>query len=318
MMISVAINAIASTITEITLLQHLALYPRSCTNSFTTGTGSGALIGASWALTIQIFAVPYLSIICCLVFPVGLIITFFCILPNPDHGIPTLDLLDAKTEESAHDSAVQIEYGQNVDIERNLNDEHTENIGAFKSLKRMLVDYYKYSIPALSIEIMWEIVRGGFIVAIWPAKGNIDFYGKFIWIFQFASALGKFSSNFFATTRYRKWLIVMLCVGIVFGAIHWDLMSSDWIPFLRETFWGHVLVLGGMTVPFGFGYGAVTSNGYYAIRTEIQNENERAFVMGGVASTFIYGQILGTLAALLFHGISSENEVSELLSFIVH
>lgn len=301
MMICVAMNQTAAFATDITVLQHLMYFHGSCTNAFSTGSGIGNLLGASWALTMsyKLFPAPWMSMICCLVFPVVLMTTFFCILPEANR--PTLDLLDSLNSMDAEKARTSTLVVESVQIE---DDENFSNIGALEGLKRILMDYYKYSVPVMSIEIMWEICRGGFIQAIWPPKqGLVGFHGKFLWVFQLACAVGKASSNFCATTKYRKFLIIMFDVGIIFGVIHYGLMPSDWITFLRETFWGHAIVLCGLTAPLGIVYGTVIANTYYAIRTEIQNENERSFVMGGVQATFIYGQIIGATVALLLHGI---------------
>ena len=78
------LNAIATVVTEITLLQYLAFYNKVCANGFSTGSGIGGIMGASWALIMIEYGLDYprLCILSCLLFPL-IIIVAFMILPSP-------------------------------------------------------------------------------------------------------------------------------------------------------------------------------------------------------------------------------------------
>lgn len=305
----VSMQAAASMVSEITLLQYLAFYHESCTNAVTTGTGLGSLIGATWALTISHFRDPWMSIICCLVFPIILMTTFFCILPprkrKSDQTVtPILTPVQQLTEVSAvdldHDlTGVTAENAQKTEVL------DTSKMGALTSMSTILTTFYKYSIPAICVEMIYEFTRSGFVQGIWPQDAS-NFYSKNLWVYQLAASVGKASTNFMPTTKYRKMLFNVLTVGAVLGGIYFSetfCSYSGFADFVRSDMYGHWMVVIGLTIPMGFAYGAIIANTYFSIRHNIENEELRAFVLGNIAPMFVYGQIIGTVCALVLHHV---------------
>ncbi len=286
----VVVNSVSVMVTEITLLQYLAFYPSDCAKGLSLGNGFGALVGATWALTIRKFDAPWKSIAVCLMMPTILFTTFFRILPPRSF---TKQMLATKLNQSnpkSKTNSVQKSIAHSV-----------SRLGVIGTAKTITVQFARHSLPLLTLDFMFEIIRSGFLVAIWTPSPKHNFFGTFLCVFHLANASGSVFVTFFPTRYYRRFLFIELLVGAALGAVYYLPPHCALTVFLRDTATGHYMVLSGFGVPLGLTYGLVIASTYYAIRRDIRDETLGAFVLGNMRQMFTYGQIGGALIALALH-----------------
>ena len=290
-LLCVVTNAVAGIVTEITCMQYTALYDGRTTNGFSTGSGIGGLLGASWAMASEPW--PTISILSLLVFPVIIVVAFFYILPHHQRRA------------SSRGSATKIDF-----VDEPVLKEETQN--AFDSSKEtplsmtkmILITFWVYSLPLLITYSGFELIRSGFVKATWPKfKTSKDpgFYLKFNWAFRVTSAIGKSSTNFYATSKYWIFPLIVFAVGAVFGCVYAMGLAGVVELFLRDDFYGRIIVLTVLTLPLGFAYGSTSSNVYYALNMDVEDEGLREFVLGNMRQVNTYGQILGNVVAYILH-----------------
>ena len=284
------LNGVATVVTEITLLQYLAFYNKVCANGFSTGSGIGGIIGATWALLMVSYGTqhPIISILTCLIFPTVLIIAFM-ILPSPVIRRATT-LEDLQKINSAENAEDDVEFDG-------------ETISFCRFLKYIFMDFWIYSLPLFGSYFGYELISSGFVPNIWPRKKNPkfkNFYTKFNWCFRLANTFGKMSTNLWSTKKYWIFPGIIWCVAVFMMILYFIPTGVGFKEFLRGNVCGDVIVLIILTLPLGFCYGSTSSNVYYAIRQDVDDIKLREFGLGNVRQVSTYGQLLGTVVSLLF------------------
>lgn len=306
MLLCIALNGIATVMTEITLLQYVGFYHKSCTNAISSGLGIGALIGASWALTFDKFSASWISIICCLVIPIILVMTFIYILPAPRQQTEeTVDIVvDTADDLKIVDSVTKTSVTSDIlDLEESGTGFDGSQIGIFGMIKMIFVRFAKYSLPLFASYFGFELIRSGLISQIWPkdAAFGKSFYQYFNWVFRAASGLGKMTTNWFSTNKYWIFPSIILVIGVEFIVmLALQPKDSTDLSYWPRTFQGQCWLIGLLVPPLGLAYGSTSASIYYAIREDVTDLREREFALGNVRQVTTYGQILAQIVAMLF------------------
>eukprot|EP01083_Nonionella_stella_P292934 996307_1 len=282
----VMLNGMAAVITEITLLQYGSFYHKSCINAISTGSGIGGLIGASWALTItEKWLTPKVSILACLVCPATVVVTFFFILPAPPVTSTPKKVLEIEIEGC---KPTRVSNARN-----NTFDGSEMNICTL--MKFIFVDFWVYSIPLFGVYFGFEVTRSIFVSNVFSGV----FYGRFNWVFRFASSFGKMSTNLCIIKKYCVYPIIVGGVAMVMSSFYFVPVMGQFVTFFQDQHIGQMLMFLMIAIPLGFAYGGTSANIYYAIRENVEDIKLREFALGNVRQAVTWGQILGNVLALI-------------------
>ena len=266
--VSIALAAVAYSITTITVNQYVSFYDKSCVKGLISAEGIGAIVGLVFIRLEFIFGRFY-TCIGLMVFPVIIGVSFFIILTTSDN----VQTMSTKIKNS---------YEKSILIE----------------LYSIFVSFGQYSLPVFWIKLGYQLANNVVFGKI--AKGQRYLFNNTHIAFRFGSLLGKLSVNLFYIQRYD-----ILCdIGYIFIGIYIEMyiFGNEYIlvDFISHDNYGHLISWILLTIPFGFCFGGVSSNVYCNIRNKIEHENTREWLLGCMRYVVIYGQLIGVTLSYLF------------------
>lgn len=188
-LLSITMIGLSTTIGEATACGYCVHFDKQCTNTMSSGGGFGALLGASISLIQNEFQFSNkVVLIGCFTFPVGLAISYSLGInhgtvsgKSKSHSISRASISQSTPKRLSSQSS--IDSGCEMVITRptssdgeisektpdfsvdefDIKDVQNKRIGAWRTIKLLVVDLMTYTFPLFAVYFLYQIVLAGFI-----------------------------------------------------------------------------------------------------------------------------------------------------------